>query len=118
MARKCLCSCHSKTLRLEAWTVAVPAIDSWSVSGHRLSTRQESVEKRRLQICGVAKVAQPNPNQAKVLLRSQINALPERESDLRQLLASRRRQRRSVAASENAEIAGFQFQYNGARDAR
>src|SRR5438874_901105 len=63
-------------------------------------------------ILRVEKVAQPDANQAKPLLWPEADAFPQRQGDIRQFLARRRWRTWCVAASENLEFAGLQFQYN------
>jgi hypothetical protein len=67
-------------------------------------------------ILRVAKVAQADANQAEPPLRAEADTFAERQGNVRQLLARGRRRTWRVAASENLEFAGLQFQYNGASD--
>jgi hypothetical protein len=67
-------------------------------------------------ILWLAEIAQADANQAKPVLRPEADAFPKRQGDIRQFLARRRWRAWRVAASENLEFAGLQFQYNGARD--
>ncbi len=67
-------------------------------------------------ILRVAKVTQADANQAKPLVRAEADTFPQRQGDVSQFLARSGWRTWGVAASENLEFAGFQFQYNGARD--
>jgi len=75
-------------------------------------------KKSRLRgrILRVVKIAWADADKAKPLLRPEADAFPQRQGDIRQLLARSRWRPWGVAASENLEFAGLQFQYNGARD--
>src|SRR5258706_272563 len=70
----------------------------------------------RERILRVAKVAQADANQAKPLLPAEADAFQQRQGDIRQFLARRRWRTWRVAASENLEVAGLQFQHDGACD--
>src|SRR2546423_1317457 len=67
-------------------------------------------------ILAVAKVAQPNADEAKTLPRLQANTLPQRQRDAGQLLARGKRSAWRVAPSENLEITRLQFEHHGASD--
>jgi hypothetical protein len=69
-------------------------------------------------ILGVAEIAQADANQAKPLVRTEADAFPQRQGDIRQFLARSRWRTWRVAARENLEFAGLQFQYDGASDSR
>ena len=58
----------------------------------------------------------PTANEVKPLLRAEADAFPQGQGDIRQFLARSRWRTWGVAASENLELAGLQFQHDGARD--
>src|SRR5207245_10143356 len=83
---------------------------------HHSAVRLGKKSRLRGGILRVGRVAQANANEAKPLLRPEADAFPQRQGDIRQFLARRRWRTWRVTASENLEFAGFQFQYNCARD--
>src|SRR5882762_4062906 len=92
----------------------------WSANRKLAYTGVLLGKKSRLRgrILRVAKVGQANANKAEPLLRAQADAFPEGEGNIRQLLARSRWSNWRVAAGENLELAGFQFQYNSAGEDR
>lgn len=71
------------------------------------------LEKRRLQVFRISKVAEAHPYQTKLLRLLKMNTLSEEQSNRGEFFARTRRDRRGMAARENVEVAGLQLQYHG-----
>jgi hypothetical protein len=70
----------------------------------------------RGRILVVVKVAKADADEAEALMRVEDDRFAQWQGDICQLLARRRRRTWGVAASENLEFAGFQFQRNSTCD--
>jgi len=71
-----------------------------------------SPEEGRLRrvISGFLEIAQADTNESKPLLGAQVYSLAQYKSDVGQFLATRGRRSRCMAASENLELAGLDFE--------
>ena len=72
----------------------------------------------RWNLFALAKITQTNADQAKALLQTQVDALPQCKRDGGQLFTGRRWSEWRMTAGEYIEVAGLELEHHGARDPR